>query len=78
MSIDRGQALAPARKLLRTFTSAPDPMRQARSIYSELTHGNGWTRSERDEINALGAWLLGLPPIDELRPRCARILARLA
>jgi hypothetical protein len=78
MSISRGEVLASARRLLRTFASAPDPKRQARSIYSELAHGTGWSAAEKARIDALGAWLQGAPALGELRPRCEQILAALA
>jgi hypothetical protein len=77
MLISRGEVLAAAKKLLRTFDSAPEPRRQARSIHSELAHGDGWSLSERAAIDALGLWLQEQPPISELRPRCKRVLAAL-
>lgn len=77
MSVDRVEALATARKLLRTFDSAPEPRRQARSIYGELSRSDGWSERQHDEIEAFGAWLLGRPPILELRPRCEQLLAKL-
>jgi hypothetical protein len=77
MTVSRGEALAAARKLLRTFGSAPEPRQRARAIHSELGHAEGLTPSERGEIEALGAWLLERPPISELKPRCERLLAKL-
>jgi hypothetical protein len=77
MFVSRGEALASARKLVRTFASAPDPRRQARSIHSELTHWDGWAGPEREQIDALGAWLADDPNLTELRPRCEQLLARL-
>jgi hypothetical protein len=78
MSIGRSEVLAAARRLLRTLASAPDPKRHARSIYSELAHGQGWSHAEQDKIDALGAWLQGTPSLGDLRPRCEKILADLA
>jgi hypothetical protein len=77
MSVSGAAALAAARRLLRTFASAPDPRRQARMIYSELASGEGWTRAQRREIDALGVWLGDDPAIGDLKPRCAGLLARL-
>ncbi len=78
MTVSRGEALAAAKKLLRTFDSAPEPTRQARSIYSELSHAEGLSAQERSEVEALGAWLLERPRLSELKPRCAQLLAKLA
>ena len=77
MSVSGEAALAAARRLLRTFASAPDPRRQARMIYSELASGEGWTRAERAAIDALGVWLQGPPSIADLKPRCADVLSKL-
>ncbi|MBI1198951.1 MAG: hypothetical protein GC203_13905 [Phenylobacterium sp.] len=77
MSASRNEALSAARKLLRTFGSAPEPRRQARAIYAELTHAAGWTEGERRAIDAFGAWLLAQPSTLELKPRCADLLATL-
>ena len=78
MTISRREALAAARKLLRTFASAPEPHRQARLIYSQLSHAEGLTAMERDQIEAFGAWLQERPRISELKPTCERLLAKLA
>jgi hypothetical protein len=72
------EAIAEAKRLLRTFASAPEPRRQARAIYAELTRAQGWDRRQRDEIDSLGAWLLELPPVGELRPRCEATIRFLA
>jgi hypothetical protein len=77
LSFSRSHVLAAARKLLRTFASAPDPRRQAQSIYSELAHADSWTQREGEVIAALGAWLQSLPRVDELRPRCEQVLTTL-
>jgi hypothetical protein len=77
MSVSGGAALTAARRLLRTFASAPDPRRQARVIYSELAGAEGWTKAEQKEVDALGAWLQGLPSIGDLKPRCADVLTKL-
>lgn len=77
MFVSRFEDLASARKLVRTFATAPNPRRQARSIHSELAHWDGWTGPEREQIDALGAWLADDPNLAELRPRCEQILAKL-
>ena len=77
MSVSRDSALAASRKLLRTFASAPDSRRHARMIYSELAGAEGWTATEQKEVDALGAWLQGLPSIGDLKPRCAAVVAKL-
>lgn len=77
MSLGRNGALAVARQLLRTLASAPEPRRHARMIYSELSAVEDWTPVERNAIDALGAWLQGQPPIRELKPRCAEVVAGL-
>jgi hypothetical protein len=77
MSLGRNSALAAARQLLRTFASAPEPRRHARMIYAELSAVDGWTRTEQTAVDALGSWLQDQPPIAELKPRCAKIVAGL-
>jgi len=46
-------------------------------IYSELAGAEGWSKAEQTEINALGAWLQGLPSVGGLKPRCAALVAKL-
>lgn len=77
MSISRVDALAAARKLLRTFASAPDPKQRSRAICAELMRASDWTHTQRAAIEELSAWLRGYPPSAELRLRCERLLARL-
>lgn len=77
MSVSGDAALTVAKRLLRTFASAPDPRRQARMIYSELAGGEGWKKAEREAIDALGVWLQGQPLIADLKPRCAEVLTKL-
>lgn len=76
MSLSRDEALSAAKKLLRTFDSAPDPQNRARQIYSELNHAEGVSKAERDAIDAFGAWLGQRPRVAELKPRCQGLLAR--
>ena len=77
MSLSRNGAVAASRQLLRTFSSAPEPRRHARMIYSELAGSEGWTKAEQMEVDALGVWLQGAPPISDLKPRCAEVVTRL-
>jgi uncharacterized protein YecE (DUF72 family) len=75
MTGGRGAALVDARKLLRTFNSAPNPQRQARSIYTQLSRADDLTAQERDHVEAFGAWLSERPRVSELKPRCEQLLA---
>ena len=77
MPISRGEALAAGKKLLRTFDSAPEPRRQARALYAELARAAGWTTAETRHIEAFGEWLVTLPSVSELKPRCGALLAQL-
>ena len=74
----RGEALVAARKLLRTFASAPEPRAQANRIFSELAHAEGWTKAQEAEIARFGAWLTDRPPLAELKARSEQVLARLS
>ena len=78
MSLSRGEALAAAKKLLRTFESAPDPYGRARQIYAELRHADGVTLGERKAIDAFGAWLDERPRPSELKLRCQGLVSRLS
>ncbi|HEY2660668.1 MAG TPA: hypothetical protein VGI79_13165 [Caulobacteraceae bacterium] len=77
MSLSRGEALTAAKKLLRTFDSAPDPQGRARQIYSELCRAEGMTNGEHNAVEAFGAWLDERPRPSELKPRCQGLLLRL-
>jgi len=77
MSLSRGEALTSARKLLRTFASAPDPRRQAQAIYSQLAHADGWPPADRSQIDALGVWLADSPRQADLKTRCEQVVAKL-
>lgn len=77
MSGHRQHALAAARKLVRTFASAPDARRRAQAIVSELRHADEWSAPEQREIEALDLWLRGAPPLNELQPRCQAAVSRL-
>jgi len=73
----RAEALVTARRLLRGYTSAPDPRRQVQQLYSALVHGEGWAKNHEAEILAFGTWLSGHPSLGELKPRCETLLAKL-
>lgn len=77
MSGSRQQALVDARKLVRTFASAPDPRRRAQAVLSELRHADDWPPAARREIEAADAWLRGSPPADSLEARLRLLLTRL-
>jgi hypothetical protein len=78
MSGTRRQALIVARQLVRTFGSAPDPRRCARSVVSELRRADDWSAPGAQAILATEAWLAGLPAIELLEPRLRDLLSRLA
>lgn len=67
------EAITSARRLIRTFASAPDP-RQARAIHSALSAAEGWSMQERQAIDQLGAWLSDRPDVAALRIRCDQVL----
>ena len=71
----RVEALTTARRLLRGFSSAPDPRRQ--QIHGALVHGQDWAPQQEALILAFGAWLGERPSLGELKPRCEALLAKL-
>jgi hypothetical protein len=77
MPTSRSGALDAARKLLRGFAGAPDPRRHAQTLYSELTHAEGWSAAEEEMILSLGAWLRARPNLAELKVGCEKTLAKL-
>lgn len=77
MSSSRQQALAEARKLVRTFGSAPDPKRRAQAVLSELRHAEAWPPQAGREIADVDAWLQTAPPVTALEPRLRALLAKL-
>lgn len=68
------QALADARKLVRTFQSAPDPRRRAQEVLSVLKRSEGWSPAAAREIVAVDAWLRSQPSVLELAPRLRALL----
>ena len=77
MSGTRQQALVDARKLVRTFASAPDSRRRAQAVISELKRADGWSVSARNAIAAADDWLATGPPMSGLEPRLRDLLTRL-
>lgn len=77
MATSHHEALAKARKLIRSFQSAPDPRRRARDVLSELSRAEGWDPRARREIAAVEAWLQSLPSEPELGGRLKALLVRL-
>ncbi|TAJ72151.1 MAG: hypothetical protein EPO51_08520 [Phenylobacterium sp.] len=78
MSGSRQQALVEARKLVRTFGSAPDPRRRAQAVVSELRRAEGWPPAAQHEIAAADAWLKAAPAATALEPRLRALLALLS
>jgi hypothetical protein len=78
MSGSRQQALVDARKLVRTFASAPDARRRAQAVMSELRHADGWNATAQRDIDAVDAWLRTSPSVSALEPRLRELLDRLA
>jgi hypothetical protein len=73
----RAEALTMARRLMRGFSSAPDPRRQIQQIHSALVHGQDWPPEQKASILAFGTWLGDRPSLGELKPRCEALLAGL-
>ena len=77
MSGSYQQALVDARKLVRTFASAPDARRRAHAVISGLKRAEGWSVPARNAIAAADAWLATSPPTSGLEVRIRDLLARL-
>lgn len=76
MSGSRQQALTEARKLVRTFGSAPDARRRAQAVLSELKHAEGWSSLQLEKIAEVDIWLQGAP-LTALEPRLRALLESL-
>ena len=74
MTASRAEALAAAQKLLRMFTGAPEPRRQARAIHSTLAAARGWSAAEQSLIDDFGSWLADGPAEAVLQPRCKDVV----
>lgn len=71
------QALADARRLVRTFGSAPEPRRRAQAVLSGLIWAEGWSAPQRAAIEGFRDWLRGEPAVSALEPRCRALLSAL-
>ncbi len=74
----KADLLTAARKLVRTFASAPDPRRQARLIHATLLQGAPWPQGLQARLAAFADWLERFPPVGELRARCADLVSHFA
>lgn len=70
MLLPQTEVLLSARRLARTFASAPDPRRQARLILSTLMSAGSWEPSLGETLVRFEGWLNSAPPTGELRARC--------
>jgi hypothetical protein len=77
MSERQPSALVEARKLVRTFASAPDARRRAQAVISELRHARGWSVPAQRQIDTVDGWLQTLPSMPALEPRLRELLATL-
>lgn len=75
---NREQAIAFARKLLRTFASAPDARRRAQEVLSELRRCDDWSSLEFSELHATAEWLRSAPPTPALEIRLRQVVAQLS
>ncbi len=73
----RAESLTTARKLLRTFESAPDARRRAQEFFQALSRCPALSPAEQIQIVALGQWLADKPSTAELKARCDEVMARL-
>lgn len=74
MDLARAEALAAARKLVRTLDSAPDPLQQARAAVATLLRAGPWSAAAERQILDLAEWLATRPPPAALKPRCHQVL----
>jgi hypothetical protein len=77
MALLQDEALAAARKLVRTFASAPDPRARARLVHTTLLQMADWPAPLRVRIDGFGDWLGSSPPAGELRARCVNLVETL-
>ena len=78
MDATRLEALTTARRLIRTLESAPNPLQQAQTAVTTLVRARGWRPDEEHAILEVATWLAQRPPLEALKPRCQRLLRRLA
>jgi hypothetical protein len=74
---DRGDSVATARRLMRGFKSAPDPIRQARAIHQALWQVPGLSPAQHALIEALGCLLDTRPNVPAVEAACRKLLAAL-
>jgi hypothetical protein len=74
---DRSDALATARRLMRGFKSAPDPIRQARTIHQTLAQVRGLTPVQHTLVETLGRLLDGRPNVPAVEAACRRLMGAL-
>ncbi|WP_421934305.1 hypothetical protein [Phenylobacterium sp.] len=77
MTNSRLTALANAKAMVRTLTSAPDPHARARAIFADLARTEGWSKPDEARIVAFGDWLATRPPPSALKDRCKALLKTL-
>lgn len=77
MDLSQGEALAQARKLVRTLGSAPNPQQQAQTAVTALMRSGPWSPAAERQILDLAAWLATRPPPTAIKPRCQAVLKAL-
>ena len=77
MDAGRMEALATARKLVRTLDSAPNPQQQAQAAVAALLRAGGWSPATRRRIVELAHWLSKRPPPVALKGQCQAVLKTL-
>lgn len=77
MDPSRHEALAQARKFVRTLGSAPDPQRQAQAAVALLMRSGPWPPAAERQILDLAAWLAARPSPTAIKPRCQALLQAL-
>ncbi len=71
----RSEHIANARKLTRTFASAPDQRRRALDIVQELARVPGLSSGERTALLNIQTWISERPPPGQLKARCEALIA---
>jgi hypothetical protein len=71
---DRSDRLATARRLMRGFKSAPDPIRHARGIHQTVAQVPGLSTAQYAMIEAFGQLLDGRPNVYAVEAACRRLM----
>lgn len=71
---DRSNSLATARRLMRGFKSAPDPVRQARTIHQTLSRVPGLSPAQYVKVEALGRLLDARPKVSAVEAACRQLI----